>query len=196
MKKNTIKHTLLMAIFLVVASACSIEKRVHHKGYFVKWHTNSYLFHKDDHPEKEIVEIVLEQQESIGNVATQEELSQKNSESLLSEVMINKQQSLEKNEYSAINDNEDAVFFFNNNQTDKTISLNQKEQNSKNNNLNYRADTELIINVALTVLLLALLILFIYLAIPATGTMVYVWWGLAAVCAIFFVTQIIDLILW
>lgn len=196
MKKNTIKHSLLIAIFLVVASACSIEKRVHNKGYFVKWHSNSHLFHKDDLPKKEIAEIPLKQQESTENVATQEDLSQKNSESLLSEIMISKQQSLEKNEYSAINDNEDAILFVNNNQTDKIVNLNQKEQNSKNNNSSYRADTELIINIVLTVLLLALLILFIYLAIPATGTMVYVWWGLAAVCAIFFVTQIIDLILW
>lgn len=196
MKKNTIKHSLLIAIFLVVASACSIEKRVHNKGYFVKWHSNSHLFHKDDLPKKEIAEIPLKQQESTENVATQEDLSQKNSEFLLSEIMISKQQSLEKNEYSAINDNEDAILFVNNNQTDKIVNLNQKEQNSKNNNSSYRADTELIINIVLTVLLLALLILFIYLAIPATGTMVYVWWGLAAVCAIFFVTQIIDLILW
>lgn len=196
MKKNTIKHLLFVTIILSIASACSIEKRLHNKGYFVKWHSNSQLFHKDYHPEKESVEITIDQEESIENIAVQENLNQKNNEVLLSETMTSEQQSLKKNVRSTIHDNESTLTVVNNNQAEKTEILNQKELSSKNNNSSYRADTELIINIALTVLLLALLILFIYLAIPATGTMVYVWWGLAAVCAIFFVTQVIDLILW
>lgn len=195
-KKNTFKHLLLIAIFLVAASACSVEKRVHNKGYFVKWHSNTHLFHKDCHPEKEIAEIMIDQKESVGNITVQENLNQKNSEVLFPEIMTNEHQSLEKNEHSTIHDNEHALTVVNSEQLDKTESLNQKELNSKSNNSNYRADNELIINIVLTVLLLALLILFIYLAIPATGTMVYVWWGLAAVCAILFITQVIDLILW
>lgn len=192
MKK--IKSLLCLTIVLLIVSACSIEKRVHNKGYFVKWHSNPHLFHKNYHPDKEEAETAFEYQESKKN--TEEDFPHKNNEILLSERMNNDQQTRLKNERSiTVNDSEQTLTEIKSDDPGTTENITQKELRLKNKS-NQRADNELIINIVLTVLLLALLILFIYLAIPATGTMVYVWWGLAVVCAIFFVTQVIDLILW
>jgi hypothetical protein len=57
-------------------------------------------------------------------------------------------------------------------------------------------DGELVINIILMIVFLGLSILFLMLALKATGIMLFVYWGLCALSFILFVTQLIDVIMW
>lgn len=196
MNKKKNYQTLLLCVMMLAITSCSIEKRIHTKGYFVKWHATTSLFQKNNPIEKGVAELENDTQVPIEISSLERNTNKENQENLPSQSLINEDES------AMMNQDEISRIAHDKNQTPsnfKQETISPKPEfivTDSETSHSYRADTELLVNIGLTILLLALIILFIYLALPAIGTMVYVWWGLATVCTILFVTQVIDLILW
>ena len=208
MKLNHAKICLYFTLFLVFLSSCTVEKRIHNKGYFVKWNTSNFQnTTKNLHTELNVEDISSEnvnQQAENLNSSIEPSISadQINNEQIESLFYLEKTNKVEfsKTEKST---NEKLPFI-----SKTKENVNQKNVNQKNikqfvqikkdkfKSFLNRADSDLIINIIVTVLLAAAIGIFIFLALAATGTIMYVWWGLALIAAIFFVTQLVDLIMW
>jgi hypothetical protein len=190
--KNKFKTPFYLLITLSLIFSCTIEKRIYKKGYFVQW--NSHF------PKKSV-----------------DKINENNENYLISENEIETNflehfQNENLNAISEINSNDDAILTKENSipeiSTNKNYKFKNTETKKDESEKNYqkieinqeqefaRMDGELALNITLTVLFAGLTVLFIFLALAAIVPMIYVWWGLALVSFILFVTQVIDLIMW
>jgi hypothetical protein len=208
MKLNYTKIYFYLTLFSIFFTSCTVEKRIHNKGYFVKWNTSNFQnTTKNLHTEHNVEDLSSE------NVNHQAENLSSSIETSISADQINNEQ-IERSSY--LEKTNEAKISKTEKTTNEKLSfisktkenVNQKNVNQKNikqfvqikkdkfKSFLNRADSDLIINIIVTVLLAAAIGIFIFLALAATGTIMYVWWGLALIAAIFFVTQLVDLIMW
>ncbi|MCE3296394.1 MAG: hypothetical protein K0R65_2108 [Crocinitomicaceae bacterium] len=190
MKKASL---LLMGIlaFLFISS-CTIQKRTVNKGYFVQWHWNNKI---KSTPVEE--DRVVSPEPGIEETAEIQEtpifLEAENVESPGEEILDAVAVTEEKTE--AVTNFSHKMADFNEDFKLQRMVVGKKLHEMKQSPP--PMDVELAVNIGLLVLFLALAILFTIFALnAAAGTMLFVWWALAGLCFIIFVTQVIDVILW
>lgn len=196
MKKQHFNLLLILCFSISLISSCTIQKRTVNKGYFVQWHWDK--------------KIKSEKAES-------EELSSTNLDETETEEITTVERNLETKENS-FERSSDSDFKPTFDLNIENIRIKTREIKStfpatecftKGKHLPLKIlksfkkakpaamDGELIVNILLTILFLALAIIFTLLAIKVgAGLMMYIWGILALVAFIIFVTQVIDIIMW
>ncbi|MBI2259875.1 MAG: hypothetical protein HYU67_13380 [Flavobacteriia bacterium] len=201
--KNVLNSLLTIALLFSIVSSCTVQKRLHQKGYFVQWHKNYKTTAENDESQKNITISEISNNEDF--TLSNEEISINNSFSN-TEMNHNKLNSFDKNE-NLFTSEENAVSTSSNDilhemmnseveHKSQEINVSSSKQTKNESNLNQksRIDGDLTINIILTVLFAGLIVLFVILGLAAVAPMIYVWYGLAGLSAIVFITQIIDLI--
>ncbi|MFN5416153.1 MAG: hypothetical protein ACK5B9_03790 [Flavobacteriia bacterium] len=194
MKK--LKNVLLLVFIFGALFSCTIQKRTVNKGYFVQWNWDKKIKNQGTtetkvKPESE-VQIEIAQTEPIFE-------EQKSSTSVSDEIEVQDAPVVEENNTSKKSLNSTFNTLKEIKPISKGVTVLKKIHDKvfhKKKAATPPMDGELWINIGLLILFLILTIVFISLALKAIEYMVFVWWGLALVAFIVFVTQVIDVIMW
>lgn len=194
MKTTSTKYILVLFLSFLFISSCTIQKRTVNKGYYVQWNWNKKI---SDHDNKtnDLADTKIEEEQDFDQISTVE-----TSTIVLDEVNIPQEREKGESIEKWVQTKKIQDFKL----TKKTVrEVRNKVSKIKHSALKKSSkkipgnmDWELILNIAMLVLFAVLSVVFLLLALEATGTMVFVWWGLTALCFVLFVTQVIDVIMY
>lgn len=186
-----INHFLAAIAALAFITSCTIQKRTVNKGYFVQWHWD-----------KKVKNNPTEESQSVASLEKVSEQILGKSEQLAPEVNVPvEQNSVEETSNNPIEAPQPNPLLPQNKKAngEQTLKITEKAPHIIKKQFAKPAaamDGELWINIGLTIVFIGLAILFLILAMNATGILMWVYWGACALSFVLFVTQVIDLIMW
>lgn len=189
--KKQINFALLLISFSVFFS-CTIQKRTVNKGFYIQWNKH-YSKNAEANNEAALkaeneVEIRFENSERPAETAF-ESTAKTNDQAVVEDAPAKLEISTKQVVKPRFEKPQQQIH-----KVEKLGKLLQKKLTKKQQAAPISRELEIILNILLCLVFAALTALFISLALHASGYLVIIYWVCAVICAVVFVTQVIDVI--